>query len=336
MNEATSFSIKIIRITATLMIFLCHTVFLFGNTIGLTAQFFNIGVDIFIIISSYLFSSRGSLNSSPYRWYKKRLLRIFIPYYIYLIFVFIAYAFTNTNIAFTTILESIFLLNGITEDYLPGAAHLWFLTFLLICYFLTPLLYKIKKWCLKYKITFSLFLTIIYILLALFSKDIIGTIYINVLEYIIIFLITDKLFEFINTSNSSSKKILFGIFSVIASCGFKLVFNILFDGTILYSKFLVPFIDTTIGISIFISIFLISKYYYQETKDRHIFTGLVNHLDSISFEFYLVHYFFITGPISVMNISNPLIVCLLILLVSYLSANILHLFCNLFFKVIKK
>lgn len=336
MNESASFSIKIIRITATLMIFLCHIVYLFGNTIGTTSQFFNIGVDIFITISAYIFSLRDVKNLNVFRWYKRRVLRISIPYYIFLILAFITYSFTNTHVDMTTKIDSVFLINGITENYLPGAAHLWFLTFILISYIITPVLYKIKKCDLKINLLVSICLILVYFFVALYTKDIYGTIYINVLEYIIIFLFVGRLFELINMSNITYKKIIVEIFLIFVLCLFKLIFNIFFDNTIIYSKFLVPFIDTLIGLSIFILIFNISSFAYPKFKNLHVLSSIINNLDSISFEFYLVHYFFIAGPISLINISNPLIDSLLILLVSYFCATILHFFCSLFFKVIKK
>lgn len=63
MTEIQSYAIKNIRVVSTLMIFLCHTVFLFGETVGLTAQFFNIAVTVFFFISAYLYSLRENVSA---------------------------------------------------------------------------------------------------------------------------------------------------------------------------------------------------------------------------------------------------------------------------------
>ena len=66
MTEIQSYAIKNIRVVSTLMIFLCHTVFLFCETVGLTAQFFNIAVTVFFFISAYLYSLRENVSAGGY------------------------------------------------------------------------------------------------------------------------------------------------------------------------------------------------------------------------------------------------------------------------------
>lgn len=80
MTEIQSYAIKNIRVVSTLMIFLCHTVFLFGETVGLTAQFFNIAVTVFFFISAYLYSLRANVSAGGIlQWYKSVLLELQFP-----------------------------------------------------------------------------------------------------------------------------------------------------------------------------------------------------------------------------------------------------------------
>ena len=49
------YSIALVRIVSCIMIFLCHYVQILGNPIiAQTAQFFNVGVFVFFMISGYL------------------------------------------------------------------------------------------------------------------------------------------------------------------------------------------------------------------------------------------------------------------------------------------
>ena len=75
-----------LRATGVIMILLCHLVAQNSNSIvQMTGQFFNIGVEIFIILSGFLFGVSGGINSVK-NWYVKRLKRIYIPYELFIIF----------------------------------------------------------------------------------------------------------------------------------------------------------------------------------------------------------------------------------------------------------
>lgn len=85
-------SIQLIRILSMFLIIIgCHLISEFGNDILKKAgQIFNVGVYIFLFISGYLYGDKIIKNKK--KWYFKRLKRILIPMYIFMVFVFALYA----------------------------------------------------------------------------------------------------------------------------------------------------------------------------------------------------------------------------------------------------
>lgn len=118
-------------------------------------------------------------------------------------------------------------------------------------------------------------------------------------------------------------------------CALKLLVNFIWDDTRLYKFYLVPLTGICIGISIFYLVFHLARVFYFLVKDSIWVKKVINYLDNISFEFYLVHYFFITFPINLVFDINPILNFILILVVSYFSSNVLHLISNETYKVIK-
>lgn len=333
MTEQDSFAIKIIRITATFMIFLCHTVFLFGDTVAFTAQFFNIGVDVFLFITAYLFSVRKNVGSSVFVWYKKRLSRICVPYYWLIFAVCFSCLFANIDISGIDVVGSLLFLQGFTENYLPGGGHLWYLTAVMISYLITPLLYKIKDSKLIFKFVFFICGIGIYVLLVMFLKPIFATVFFKVFEYSLYFIVIPVLYDYFE-KKKRIRIVIISVLFLITFCILKILFNILFDDTSLYTNFLVPITNLFIGASIFCFLFYLFKTSYSFFEKKHLFIKVIKYLDSISFEFYLVHYFFITFPVNLIFKINPILNFAFILFVCYLMSNILYFISNKTYMVI--
>lgn len=80
-----------LRAFAVISILLCHYVQKSANAyIQMSAQLFNIGVNIFFLISGFCFGLQGEIKDT-FNWYKKRLKRIYIPLWIFLIFLMLTY-----------------------------------------------------------------------------------------------------------------------------------------------------------------------------------------------------------------------------------------------------
>lgn len=328
MTEIQSYAIKNIRVVSTLMIFLCHTVFLFGETVGLTAQFFNIAVTVFFFISAYLYSLRENVSAGGVlQWYKKRFLRIAIPYYIYLTVLLILYIVTKTTIKPAPWITSGFMISGLTETYLAQTGHLWFITAILICYLIIPVLYKIRK-SNKISALFIIFSIVLYFPIAFFAKDIIATYYWSVFEFVIAFFFLEKL---INKLNDKSG-IVIGFVSLVLGCIIKLLGVHDFDSTIFYTKFIVQICSLLIAFGIFAVVFFLTAV-LEKIVLR--FSKIIDFFDSISYEFFIVHMIFIKGNFSVLKLSNPFLNICLAFALSLIFGYLLHILSNQIFKVIK-
>ena len=142
-------NIQLLRITSMFMILLCHFCNESGNTVGnALGQFLNVGVFIFFIISGYLFGKRNIDNTKE--WYIKRCIRIFIPLWVWTIVVNIIYAVIGMEgeISIKYIVITMLNLQGFFGTTL-GLSHLWFLSVIMICYLITPILQKLRNQNLK-------------------------------------------------------------------------------------------------------------------------------------------------------------------------------------------
>lgn len=87
-----------LRSAATISILLCHFVAQSTNgLLNMSAQFFNIGVELFAILSGFLFGIQGGITNAR-SWYKKRLKRIFVPYEIFVVLLFAIHAVCGKNL----------------------------------------------------------------------------------------------------------------------------------------------------------------------------------------------------------------------------------------------
>jgi peptidoglycan/LPS O-acetylase OafA/YrhL len=125
---------------AAIMILICHIV---GN--GVTLPHFlskifslgNYGVDIFMFVSGIgMFYSIDNNNMPLTLWYKKRLVRIFVPYLL----ISVPYCLTRTIFYDFTFTEII--LNITTAEFWVLHRGAWFVSAILPLYLVTPVLYR--------------------------------------------------------------------------------------------------------------------------------------------------------------------------------------------------
>jgi peptidoglycan/LPS O-acetylase OafA/YrhL len=264
----------------------------------MTAQLFNIGVNIFIIISGVCFGLQGTIKNTI-KWYKKRICRIYIPYEIFLVFLAVTYMITGRHLQFTNWISCVIGIQGAQVGVL-GADHTWFLTALLICYMITPILSKIfcnvkvkKEWKVLV-LVLSMFLPMI---LAYIPWIVWHTIGANVCFYVIAYWCGTKLkdgFQF--------KKKHCILYVLIILCAFAIRFGsrILWDNTRFYNCIIVgytQYIAAGSMLAVFAVIF-----------SKNDGNKLIKWICKISFEIYLYHYMFIVGPVSLSNTSDNWII----------------------------
>ena len=168
-----------IRVFATLIIIIYHffTTYngyvpeVIGGGYNLHLNLGGVGVAMFFMLSGALFIKKYRNKCEVGKFYKKRLIRIFIPHWISYIMVVLVYliAFPErlVGVPFYSYLLSFFALDffgqplyemGISTFWLVGA---WFTTVILIIYLLFPLL----RWLyVKHKAIGTILITAIFIL----------------------------------------------------------------------------------------------------------------------------------------------------------------------------
>ena len=126
--------ISVIRGVATAMIVSCHILQGLDNEL---AFWLNLGVQIFLCMSGYLYGNKEIRNTVE--WYKKQYLKIMKPVWVLLtilVFVIIIGHFND----FSVISLGLSYLGLAGFGTLPELTHTWFITYILFCYLLTPLL----------------------------------------------------------------------------------------------------------------------------------------------------------------------------------------------------
>jgi peptidoglycan/LPS O-acetylase OafA/YrhL len=149
-SEKESNAIVIIRATAMFSIILCHLFQAYDNYL---ASVFNVGVQVFLVMSGYLYGKKEITKWQE--WYKKRFIKLYIPYFIVAFSVTLLFvklnAETVTWYEYLVLLTNLQGLRMVFHNYLPtfhlsSLLHLWFMTAIMFAYFSTPLLQQLKKY----------------------------------------------------------------------------------------------------------------------------------------------------------------------------------------------
>ena len=128
--------ISAIRLIAMSLIIACHILQYYDNKL---AWQLNIGVQIFFILSGFLYGNKDIDDSI--RWIRKNLYKIILPYWIFLVIVIVSYLlfapeYINLNSCISALL-------GIST--IKGVEHLWFVGYIIVCYLITPYLHIIAR-----------------------------------------------------------------------------------------------------------------------------------------------------------------------------------------------
>ncbi|MCD7809857.1 MAG: acyltransferase [Erysipelotrichaceae bacterium] len=311
-----------LRAFSVLCILACHLCSAHTSSyVQMLSQFFNIGVEIFFIISAFCFGLQGSIKSVK-EWYKKRFKRIFLPYECFLIILAIAYIVIQKQFKVFYWITCIFGVQGANVGVL-GAEQTWFITALIICYICTPLLSNIwdslnNK---QNRIYAVMVLLVIPFVLVLFPPVSIYTIGHQVCFYGIAYFLGRTYKD--NLFNEVPRFIY--LMTMFLSFGVRIIGRFMFDGSRLYECIIVGYTQYASALCIFI---LISLYLNNKEPGK-----IINWLCNISFEVYLYHYMFIVGPISLMNVTNSWIFnSVMVLCITFVIATIMNQIINITYK----
>mgnify|MGYP004459918067 FL=1 len=288
-------SIDLIRICGAFFIFLCHACSESGSSIGVAlGQVFNVGVPIFFILSGYLHGQRTA-PTSKLRWYLKKLKRLLMPLYIFVVILAVLYRVVGLPIDMSCWWQTIVPICGLTQIYIPGCGQLWFLTHLLVCYLITPVLQGCDRLKRRGIALMALTWFAFCMVLAYTVPPIWCTLLNSILSYTIGFYALPYL---LNRKRSYS--LLIGI--AVLSCCCRLTFRHFFDETPFYNSVATELCALVLALSVIVFLFQVGELF--ETTASSSVKLCVAALGKRTYGFYLVHYIFLTGPLKMQNFQS--------------------------------
>lgn len=283
-------AISYVRFIAMIMIIICHFFQYYGNEL---AFWFNVGVQIFFVISGFLYGSKDIDN--PIDFICKQFKKILIPYYVFIIFITFFYlVFARTSFSLPKVVKAVFCVGTI-----DGLGHLWFIGYILICYIMTPYLYWLRKKAENYSI-FKMSVIYIVVCFLVIAVGVLTDSYFQphrICCYMVGFMIA----SYHNKYGDCALKCyryLFGIFALVLNAlriYLKYVYNVS-SATVLGKVFMFsePYLHLLLGVAIFLWL------HYAFSRIREC--SLVRWSNKYSFCIYIVHQTFILSPFSTMSI----------------------------------
>jgi len=323
-NLNKNVGIMIIRVLAMFSIIICHIFQQDGNEL---AYWFNVGVQIFLFTSGFLFGGKEITNVKD--WLLKRCRKILIPYYIYIVLAIIYYLCVKPeyvdlqNIGVTFFLLQLFL-SGI-----KGLGHLWFIPLILICYLVTPILQKLYTKIMEkenilsgiIKLVLGLIVLQVSIIIPFISNTLISNLICYILGYFISKLYNDKKID-----NKILKWItmVITISAIIMSIIYIMInyTNILQIEKNAIINIMLSYKNVFNGIAIFLILYLNLKDITEIKNEKA--RKVLETIDKYSFEVYITHLIYILGPSTILNtMGNRVIELLIITVLIAVSAWIL-------------
>ncbi|MGL5550635.1 MAG: acyltransferase family protein [Culicoidibacterales bacterium] len=307
-------SISLIRVVAMFLIILCHIFNESGNLVFL-GQIFNVGVYTFIFLSAFLYGKK-SIHGSTLKWYYARFIRVIVPMYIFMIFLFtVQYFLSGLNVQ--KYLVFAFNMQGIF-GYVQGAGHLWFITMIMFCYLITPILDNLKQK--KAYVGKNKYIGLsILIILQIIASYILNSVIALYIGYISVY-IFGYVFSYLWDGKIHFKKLLLLTIMTMLAIIIRFIAKFLFDGTIAYNLIVVMYTQSVFGIWIFFAI----KYWNEKITLSKNLKIIIENFDQISYEVFIVHYMFFVGPFSTMGIFSSFWLNVTVaLILTYVSAKIL-------------
>lgn len=286
-----NYAISLLRLISTVLIVACHCLQWFGSEL---AWWFNVGVQIFLCISGYLYGKGRS--QSVIQFYKHRIIKILLPYYI----VFLAFSLAIFVVNPAAFDYKLFLGGLLLRKTIQGGEHLWFIPYILLCYLITPLLNSFRDEYIRNSKSWLIFtamsIVIAFIILGLFDR------FFNpawITCYILGYCLA------INDDYISTRIIvlLFGFLAFIGN-GIQVYldyvihhsFNGLWNTIYQYIKY---YNHSTLGIFLF----LLGLKVFEASEMSPNWKVLLRFSDYYSYEIYLIHQFIILGPLSLMGVT---------------------------------
>lgn len=321
-SENESRAIKYIRVGSMLAIVICHILQSYANR---WAFVFNIGVQVFLVLSGYLYGKKIVTNWK--KWAVGRVRRVYVPMFLFLIIVLPLYLFFHREIfSWKAYALNYLNLQGIPfvmgGGMLQGIRHLWFITAIMFAYFSTPIL----QWLSKY----ADWLFPILLLCVGVSYLLAPGSFVFAASWVFLYAI-GYLYNHLN------KKRIYDIGLVLLEIALIVMIALDFNIVEAYFHPLNRVFHEVSGVFlVIIGIRVLSR---MKIKD---IPNIVELFDKYSFHVFIVHYFFVIGPFSLAHITPYIIVNILCIIAATFVATFLFVKLNnlanrlVFDKLLKK
>lgn len=330
-SKEKDYSISIIRLITMIMIITCHILQKLDNE---WAWWLNVGVQIFFIISGFLYGKKVILE--PFKWIFRQFKKILLDYYIFIFILSIVYTITRTY--HFTIINFFINMLGLQAffDGLPNIGHLWFISYILICYIITPLLQIIfENLNNKSEISFWIFSIFLILVLQILEITKITSIIIPWIScYIFGYAISNRYtIERLNRNDKLTLKSITFYSSLICIIlnGFKIYITYIskpeFKSS-LNSEWLGYFFKyshVSLGLTLFLVMFIVLNNLPQKYIKIKNTENILNYNDLYAFDIYIVHQIFILGKFSLIGSTDYLFLdIIIIILLTLISSFILR------------
>ena len=311
-----NYSLSMIRFISLIMIITCHIL----QGLGLEAAFWvNLGVQVFFFLSGFLYGNKNI--DSIEKYYLARLYKILFPYLVFIIIVLILeVVYLNSNYYYLKVIANLLGFQG-TYGTLATTSHTWFVTYILFCYLITPILQRIFTSDVKSNERKLIIVSVFLILIYIFKITNLNTVW-------IINFILGYYFAKLNCLARRRFLIIMIILS-LTTLPFKLMYSYnIFVIDTLYNIFLpckkliCDFNHVFIGSAIFIILYNI---FNKISIKKNL---ILDSSDKYSYYIYLTHQLFILNSFSILFLTkyNIVNICL-IFTCSIISGIILHYIC---------
>lgn len=298
MNTAISLeksnAISIVRIAAMFSIVLCHIFQAYDNPL---AWRFNVGVQIFFVLSGYLYGHK--VIDNWLKWFWNRVKKLYIPCFIYCLVALSVLPFVTQ--------QPVTIYDYLTIRAVDGLSHLWFMKAIFLCYLITPVLSYLRKWPF-----------IIYIILLLFGITEFCFLHVQQEYFSWLWLYAmGYFFPLLKDYIQKALLIVFGLLAIFVSVLMEMQHNIILADIWHY----------TCGLALsLIPIALISM---------GGVSPVIKKLDSYSFHIYITHHIYLVGPLSLATVfESPWIAISVALILTALSSITLKLISDYVIKLI--
>lgn len=307
MDKTTSNKLNLIRIISMLMIVLCHYLQFYGNKF---AFWFNVGVQIFFILSGVLY---GCKDIKDYKkFWKNKFFKLYLPYIVVVLIFFTFNLILHANqMGIMDLFYYITTTQAFTHNVEP-IAHLWFMSYIFLFYLILPVLEKFDFSKDKY-----FYIKLILIIIGLQLLQFTNVINVNI-TYLALFMLGYYFSrrKFKHNIKSDNYKLLCGLFGLICIVGIPVQLYLEtwdLEGVLL--KFFNIYHDYIHGF-LGITLVLLMLKVLPDIKNK-----VIDYLSGLSFHIYLVHQIFIIGVFTLLNMNFGLPLSIIVIIV---LSNILY------------